>query len=559
MTSGPLTDVDVVVIGAGFGGALTALALRRVGRSVTLIDKGRHPRFAIGESSTPLANILIEELAAKYDLPRVAPLSKWGTWRRAYPDLPVGLKRGFSFFRHSLDRRFDDDGSHARQVLVGASPHDEIADTHWYRPTFDQFLTREAQNAGAELLDQAHIDRVRFESDAARLDVTRAGAARTLTARFVIDASGPRGALHRLLDLDEAPTRWLPPTEGLYTHFEGVARWDEAVRPETGVPYPVDDAAVHQVFPGGWIWILRFNNGITSAGAAVATPLARELRLNEGAAAWHRLLDRLPSVKAQFAIARPTLPFMHTPRVAFRSRVTCGDHWAMLPSAAGVIDPLLSTGFPLTLLGIGRLVELLQRTWDGRGRRAAIDEYARQTERELDATECLVAALYAAMDDFALFKRLTRLYFAAASFSETARRLGRHELAPGFLLCDHPKFGPASRAIAEGAIGRPTDRARAHLFDQIDRTVEPFDVAGLGDDTRRDWYPVLAQDLIAGRAKLGATQAEIDGLLVRCGFWAPSIADCGLRIEDDDSNACAIGSDCRADRHSWVQRVPDRA
>ena len=34
MTGRPLADVDVAVIGAGFGGALTALALRRLGRSV---------------------------------------------------------------------------------------------------------------------------------------------------------------------------------------------------------------------------------------------------------------------------------------------------------------------------------------------------------------------------------------------------------------------------------------------------------------------------------------------------------------------------------------------
>ncbi len=83
----------------------------------------------------------------------------------AYPDLPVGLKRGFSFFRHSLDRPFDDDRTHARQLLVGASPHDAIADTHWYRPAFDAFLTVEAQEAGAELLDQTRIDRVGFEGD----------------------------------------------------------------------------------------------------------------------------------------------------------------------------------------------------------------------------------------------------------------------------------------------------------------------------------------------------------------------------------------------------------
>jgi FADH2 O2-dependent halogenase len=299
------------------------------------------------------------------------------------------------------------------------------------------------------------------------------------------------------------------------------------VRSEAGVPYPVDDAAVHQVFPGGWIWILRFNNGITSAGAAVTTTLARQLRLDDGESGWQRLLDRLPSVKAQFAGARATLPLMHAPRVAFRSRDMCGAGWAMLPSAAGVIDPLLSTGFPLTLLGVGRLVDLLERTWGGSGRAAALGEYARQTERELDATERLVAALYASMSDFDLFKRLTRLYFAAASFSETARRLGRHYLAPGFLLCDHPTFGPASRAIAEVAMRGPTDRARANLIDQIDRVIEPFDLAGLGDDTRRDWYPVLAEDLIAGRQKLGASMTEIDGLLERCGLRRTSVVGQG--------------------------------
>lgn len=532
MTPGARLDVDVVVIGAGFGGALTALALRRLGRTVVLVDRGRHPRFAIGESSTPLANILLEEFAATYDLPRVAPLSKWGTWRRAYPDLPVGLKRGFSFLHHTLDEPFSDDESHARQLLVAASPHDEVADTHWYRPAFDAFLTAEAQAAGAELLDQAEITHASFEGGIARLDVTRGGTARRITARFVVDASGPRGALHRLLGLHEAPTRWLPATEGLFTHFEGVARWDKAVRPEPGVPFPVDDAALHHVFPGGWIWMLRFDNGITSAGAAVTTALARELRLDEGAPAWQRLLDRLPSVRAQFAEARPTLPFMYSPRVASRSTVMHGESWAMLPSASGVIDPLLSTGFPLTLLGIGRLVDVLERTWHSPHARAgALDAYAGQTQNELDATERLVAALYASMTDVGLFKRLTRLYFAAASFAETARRLHRHALAPGFLLCDHPTFGPDARAITSIALERPTGRARADLFELIDRAVEPHDLAGLGDDSRRDWHPMLAKDLVAGRHKLSANAEEIDALLARCGF-APRIAECRLQIAD---------------------------
>jgi FADH2 O2-dependent halogenase len=523
-------DADVAVLGAGFSGALTALALRRCGRSVVLVERGRHPRFAIGESSTPLANLLLEELSAAYDLPRLAPLAQWGTWRRAYPSLPVGLKRGFSFFQHTFAEPFDDDASHARQLLVAASPHDEVADTHWYRPAFDAFLTDEAAAAGVEVLDDAEVRGIQFPGDLARLDLVRHDASRSLAVGFVVDATGPRGALHRLLPLEEAPTRWLPPTEGIYTHFDNVARWDEVVRRDVDVPYPVDDAAVHQVFPGGWIWILRFDNGVTSAGAAITAPLASALQLGTGERAWHRLLEQLPSVQRQFADARPTVPFVRTPRVAFRSRAVHGEHWALVPSAAGVIDPLLSTGFPLTLLGISRLVPIIEQTRAGAERSRALDEYAAQTQRELDATERLVAALYASMADFGLFKRLARLYFAAASFSEMARRLGQAERAPGFLLCDHPTFGPSARTICETALMRPTDRARANLLDQIDQAIEPFDIAGLGDERRRDWYDVRVDDLLGGRAKLGATDTEIWAVLERCGFAGHAAA--GNQVPD---------------------------
>ena len=517
-------DADVAVLGAGFSGALTALALRRRGRSVVLIERGRHPRFAIGESSTPLANLLLEKLSATYDLPRLAPLAQWGTWRRAYPSLPVGLKRGFSFFQHAFGEPFDDDDTHERQLLVAASPHDEVADTHWYRPAFDAFLAHEAADAGAEVLEETEVRGIQFCGDVARLDLAGHGTSRTLTVGFVVDATGPRGALHRLLSLEEAPTRWLPPTEGIYTHFENVARWDVAVRRDHGVPYPVDDAALHQVFPGGWIWILRFGNGITSAGAALTPPLASALQLGTGERAWHGLLERLPSVQRQFADARATMPFVRAPRVAFRSRTVHGERWALLPSAAGVIDPLLSTGFPLTLLGITRLLPIIEQAQEGAERPKALREYAAHTQRELDATERLVAALYASMADFGLFKRLARLYFAAASFSEMARRLGRPGLAPGFLLCDHPGFGPSVRAICETALMRPTDRARANLFDQIDRVVEPFDIAGLGDGQRRDWYDVRVDDLLGARAKLGATDADIWAVLEQCGFAGQAAA-----------------------------------
>src|SRR5262249_6846389 len=150
-----------------FGGSLAALALRQRGRSVVLLERGRHPRFAIGESSTPLANLLLEELADRYGLDRVRPLSKWGTWQRAHPEAACGLKRGFSFFSHPEPGR--------RPLLVAASPRDEVGDTHWFRPDVDHFLVGEAEAKGVAYLDEIRLEAARFDDERATLEGERRG------------------------------------------------------------------------------------------------------------------------------------------------------------------------------------------------------------------------------------------------------------------------------------------------------------------------------------------------------------------------------------------------
>ncbi len=156
-----MTDFDLAIVGSGFGGSLLAMIARRLGLRVVLLEKGRHPRFAIGESSTPLANLLLEELATRYDLPRLKPLCKWGTWQKEYPEIACGLKRGFTFLHHENGKPF----SLARrdQLLVAASPHDAIADTHWYRPDFDQFFVNEAIACGVEYIDEIALEAPQFD------------------------------------------------------------------------------------------------------------------------------------------------------------------------------------------------------------------------------------------------------------------------------------------------------------------------------------------------------------------------------------------------------------
>ena len=513
-------DFDVAVVGSGFAGSLAAILARRLGRSVVLVERGAHPRFAIGESSSPLANLLLEALCERYDLPRIRPLAAWGTWQHERPGIAAGLKRGFTFYAHEAGRPFGADPERRDQLLVAASPCDEVADTHWYRPDFDAFLAGEAEREGAVHLDRTEIDGLRFEGEGAVLDTRRRGRRHIIGARLLVDASGPGGFLSRALELGAAKFPGLPETSGLYAHFTGVRRLDAMglVSPAEHPPYPVDDAAVHHVFEGGWIWVLRFNNGVTSAGVAATPALAEELGLLEGAAAWSRLLARFPTIRDQFADAEPTMDFVHRPALPFRRRVAAGPNWILLPSAAAFVDPLLSTGFPLTLLGLERLAGAIERSWGAPGFPAKLAEIGRRTLGEADTAARLVAALYARMGDFPAFASLTLLYFAAASYAEAAHRLGRPALSGGFLSGDHPRFGPALARCC--ALAR-TSATSTELDRSVREAIAPFDVIGLSDAGRRSWHPVRGEDLLAARNKLGASRSEIEDLLARLMPGAP--------------------------------------
>jgi tetracycline 7-halogenase / FADH2 O2-dependent halogenase len=510
---------DVAVVGSGFAGSLLAMIARRQGRSVILLEKGRHPRFAIGESSTPLSNLLLEGLALRYNLPGILPLAKWGAWQHAYPNLDCGLKRGFTFYHHQFGRRAATSSDREDQLLVAASPHDAIADTHWNRAAVDQHFVHEAQNAGAEYLDEVDLQSAVEAGDEVRLHGKRHGSDIDIAARFVVDATGPRGFLHRALALPELALPDFPQTQGLYTHFQDVRRLEDILDANCAEPpYPIDDAAVHHVFDGGWIWVLRFRSGIISAGVAATDSLAARLQLSEGAPAWDRLLQHLPTVRDQFASASADRPFTYAPRLAFRSGVVAGKRWALLPSAAGFVDPLLSTGFPLVLLGVTRLAGIMEEHWGSDRFSSELTGYAKQTGDELLATARLIAGLYASMDNFPLFVSLSLLYFAAASFTETARRLERPHLAGSFLLHDHPSFeAQASELLKRARSVHGKDETDSFNEDML-RAIEPFNIAGLGQRNRRNWYPVNAEDLLHGASKVGSNREEIARLLDRCGF-----------------------------------------
>jgi FADH2 O2-dependent halogenase len=311
----------------------------------------------------------------------------------------------------------------------------------------------------------------------------------------------------------------MPPTQALFSHFRGVGPLPDSFSVNGRTPpYPPEQAAVHHVFPGGWVWVLKFNNGITSAGVAATAAFAQDLDFKSGEPAWRRLLERLPSLAEIFRRSRAIIPFVYSPRPTFRSTVVTGSHWALLPSAAGFVDPLLSTGFPLTLLGVKRIASILKSDAGKASFPSRLENYAQMTLLELDTAAQLVGALYATMDRFDLFRELSLLYFTGASFSEAARRLGKFHLANSFLLCRHPVFADQFQRLCESARQPPTTGKTASVRQQIREAIEPFDVAGLTDRSRYPWYPALSADLLHNAHKLGASEPEIMTMLRTCGL-----------------------------------------
>jgi FADH2 O2-dependent halogenase len=176
------------------------------------------------------------------------------------------------------------------------------------------------------------------------------------------------------------------------------------------------------------------------------------------------------------------------------------------------VDPLFSTGFPLTLLGIHRLAGIAALP-AGEEREARLREYAAATMEEAEASSLLVGGCYAAFRDFPRFAGLSMLYFTAASFSEMARRLNRPHLASRFLLQNCAHFREAFRRHLDASLAGSPPAPEAVAED-----LEPYNIAGLCDPARRNWYPVELEDVVRGAAKLEQTPAEVRAFFRRMGW-----------------------------------------
>lgn len=410
-----------VIVGSGFSGSLLAWILQRQGKEVVLIDRGTHPRFAIGESSTPTADFLLAHLSERWNLPSLAPFACWGTWKEKVPQVRCGKKRGFSYYAHQAGHDYTDDASHSRSLLVAASCEDRWSDTQWYRRDVDQHWFQCAIDSGVQALERTSFQAAEWDVSTQCWQVKTLGehGAWSGICDWLIDASGGGAALAPWTGQKQDDAWMRTRTGAVFAHFANVPSFVEEFY-DKGLcsqdPFHGDDAAQHHVVEDGWQWQIRFDHGVMSCGWVVPEQRLANARIKEDLRSWWNEQNaRYPTLHKMFRCAEID-PEAGTIRMQKRmSRCldrAAGKRWIAVPTAYGFVDPLHSSGIAHALSGVARIAELLlasEYRWD-----EGCGDYDRQLRSELTWIDTLVSGCYACLPAFDRFVGFSAFYFVAA-------------------------------------------------------------------------------------------------------------------------------------------------
>lgn len=321
---------EILVIGAGPGGASTAWALARAGREVLLVDQADFPRDkTCGDGLPPLA---------VHDLRRMGVLEQIEAAGAARID-EVRLIGPF--------------GQIATTRLADLSKQEPLYALVLPRYKLDNILRLHAMDAGVEYaggirvehleIDKNHITQVIGSSPSGRVE---------LRPRQVVIATGAAmGMLTRDGFIRHKPTL-VRAARAYFTHVGTAANRYE---------FYLD----RQLLPG-YGWIFPTGDGMANVGigtmstwwARHKTPQA-ELQAFVKRRAW----------EGSMAEAEPAGPVKGYPlRIDFPSQRIAGDNWVIVGEATGLVNPLTGEGIDLAISSGLLAAEVIDRSIsDGTG------------------------------------------------------------------------------------------------------------------------------------------------------------------------------------------------
>ncbi|HET9863974.1 MAG TPA: NAD(P)/FAD-dependent oxidoreductase [Steroidobacteraceae bacterium] len=400
---------DVLVIGAGPSGCMSAALLARRGWRVRVLERQAFPRFSIGESLLACSMELLAEAGM----------------------VEAVMARGFQFKNGAV---FDRDGEHSEFNFAEKSSPGYQFTFQVPRAEFDAVLAEEARRQGAELRFEVEITAVDFGG--ARPKVTSrdaSGEVEVHEPRFVLDASGFGRTLPRLLDLHRPSD--FPPRAAIFSHVRDRTVAGSFDRQKIRV-------GIHPREQDVWSWLIPFSNGNASVGIVASIEHHRARGGTADEQFWQaiRAEPRLHALLANAELVRPPGEI-----IGYAATVTRlhGRGFALLGNAAEFLDPVFSSGVTIAMKSASLAAAALERQLRGE----PVDwqrEFADELNYGVETFRAFVAGWYdGSLQDVIFFPRQ----------QDKIRRMICSVLAGYAWDRDNPYTGPQAhrrlRALAE--------------------------------------------------------------------------------------------------------------
>jgi flavin-dependent dehydrogenase len=227
-----MNKVDVLVIGAGPAGSISAAMLNKNGLSVRVVEREKFPRFVIGESLLPRCMEVLEDTDLLEAVKKKNFQEKFG----------AKFMKGDNVSDFNFSDQFSNAWTWTWQVQ---------------RAEFDHTLISAVAERGVPVDFETTVIAIEFLPDESSITTVQRkdGSTEKIEARFIVDASGYGRVIPRLFNLDTPSS--LDPRKAIFAHVNDVHRnnHDEPNR-IIAVMYA----------PGVWTWIIPFSTGVTSLG-----------------------------------------------------------------------------------------------------------------------------------------------------------------------------------------------------------------------------------------------------------------------------------------------------
>jgi flavin-dependent dehydrogenase len=329
----PHGHYDVAILGGGLAGLSMAMQLKRSrpDTRVLVTDKRTEPApeaaFKVGESSVEVGAHYYREVIGMRDHLEQAQLRKHGLRFL----LPAG------------------DNSDITKRVEFCTPAHLAAFTHQIdRGRFENELFRRCLKAGAEAFRGWRVQDVEIGADAHTIKLSQEEDETSVTARWVVDASGRANILRRKLDLaadtgHHINAAWIRLAGGLdFEQWTDDEEWQNRM-PELGLRRL---STTHLIDEGYWLWLIQLASGPISIGVC-ADPRVHpweEIESFDAFMEWTK--EHEPLVYNEIDGRREdVLDFLRVKDFSYAStRVFSPDRWALVGEAGGFIDAFYSPG-----------------------------------------------------------------------------------------------------------------------------------------------------------------------------------------------------------------------